>query len=230
MPTVHALTLDLDDTLWPIWPTIAKAEAGLHEWLGRHAPATAGRHTPATLRQVRDAVARERPDWAHDLSAIRLESLRRALRECGDDPALADEAFHVFFEMRHQVELFDDVVDALGRLAARFPVVALTNGNADLERVGIARWFSGSLSARSFGVGKPDPRIFHAACGQLGRDPGEVLHIGDDLDLDVHGALGAGLQAAWVVRPAIHPQPGTPPAGTGHVVTSLAELADRLGA
>jgi putative hydrolase of the HAD superfamily len=55
------------------------------------------------------------------------------------------------------------------------------------------------------------------------------LHIGDDLDLDVHGALAAGLQAAWVVRPDIHPDPAPPPAGTHHVVEDLLTLADRLG-
>lgn len=230
MPDVQALTLDLDDTLWPIWPTIARAEAVLHDWLALHAPATAAAHTPATLRVLRDEVARERPDWSHDLSAIRLESLRRALRDCGDDPALADEGFRIFFEARQQVDLFDDVAEALERLATRFPLLALTNGNADLERVGIARWFRGSISARRFGVGKPDPRIFRAACHTLGSAPQAVLHIGDDLALDVQGALGAGLQAAWVVRPVIHPEPGPAPAGTGHVVTSLAELADRLGA
>ena len=59
--------------------------------------------------------------------------------------------------------------------------------------------------------------------------PHEVLHIGDDLALDVHGALAAGLQAAWVVRPDIHPDPVPAPAGTHHVVEDLLTLADRLG-
>lgn len=226
---VQAITLDLDDTLWPIWPAIARAERVLHDWLCEHAPATAARYDTDGLRRLRDAVALEKPEWGHDLTAIRLESLRRALQSAGDDPAQAEAAFAVFFEMRHRVDLFSDVAAALTRLADRFPVVALTNGNADLERVGIAQWFSGSLSARSFGVGKPDARIFHAACRQLKQEPGAVLHIGDDLALDVHGALGAGLQAAWVVRPDVHPDPVPAPPGTHHVVEDLLTLADRLG-
>ncbi|MDB5930798.1 MAG: HAD-superfamily hydrolase subfamily variant 3, partial [Polaromonas sp.] len=35
---VKAVTLDLDDTLWPIWPTIERAEKALNGWLAAHAP------------------------------------------------------------------------------------------------------------------------------------------------------------------------------------------------
>ena len=38
---IKAITLDLDDTLWPIWPTIGRAELALSAWLQQHAPSTA---------------------------------------------------------------------------------------------------------------------------------------------------------------------------------------------
>jgi phosphoglycolate phosphatase-like HAD superfamily hydrolase len=158
--TPVALTLDLDDTLWPIWPAIERAEAHLHAWLVQRAPATAGRFDTAGLRALRDDVARTHPHWAHDLSAVRLESLRRALAQAGDDERLAEEAFEAFLHWRHRVDVYDDVVPALERLASRYPIVALTNGNADLQAIGLAPWFRGVVSARAFGVGKPDPRIF----------------------------------------------------------------------
>ncbi|MFG5407658.1 hypothetical protein ABXN37_05510 [Piscinibacter sakaiensis] len=41
LPTPRAITLDLDDTLWPVRPVIRRAEAALRAWLARHAPATA---------------------------------------------------------------------------------------------------------------------------------------------------------------------------------------------
>lgn len=225
-----ALTLDLDDTLWPVWPAIARAEERLHAWLRTHARATAARFDTAALRALRDELAARHPDWSHDLTRIRLESLRRALCLAGDDPSLAEPAFAVFFQARQEVELFGDVPPALERLAARFPIVALTNGNAELDRIGLTPWFRDCVTARNFGVGKPDRRIFEEACRRLGVPPGRVLHVGDDAVLDVAGALAAGLQAAWVVRPEIHPRPGPAPTGTHHVVASLAELADRLGA
>jgi FMN hydrolase / 5-amino-6-(5-phospho-D-ribitylamino)uracil phosphatase len=228
--TPVALTLDLDDTLWPIWPAIERAEAHLHAWLVQWAPATAGRFDTAGLRALRDEVARTHPHWAHDLSAVRLESLRRALAQAGDDERLAEEAFEAFLHWRHRVDVYDDVVPALQRLASRYPIVALTNGNADLQAIGLAPWFRGVVSARAFGVGKPDPRIFLEACRQAGAAPARVLHIGDDLALDVHAALAAGLQAAWVARPDLHADTDGAPPGTHHVVRDLRELADRLGA
>ena len=54
------------------------------------------------------------------------------------------------------------------------------------------------------------------------------LVVGDDPALDVDGALAAGLQAAWVRRPAL-PDIGAPTGVPHHVVASLTELADRLG-
>lgn len=197
---LRALTLDLDDTLWPIWPTIARAESALQAWLQRHAPRVTERFDLAAMRADREAVARERPDWAHDLSALRRESIRRLLVAAGEAESLLDPAFSVFLAERQRVELYADSLPALRRLAARWPLFALSNGNADLARIGLQPWFRGGIAAREFGVGKPDPRIFAAACERLGCAPHEVLHVGDDLRLDVHGALDAGLQAAWVRR------------------------------
>ena len=197
---IKALTLDLDDTLWPVWPAIERAELELHAWLARHARATADRFDVRALRELRNAVAAEHPEWGHDLSRMRRESLARALALAGDDAALAGPGFEVFNAARNRVEFFDDVLPALPALARRWPIAALTNGNADLQRIGLAQHFAVSVSARDFGVAKPDARIFHEACRQLGAAPHEVLHIGDDWALDVVGAHAAGLRCAWVCR------------------------------
>lgn len=227
--TPTALTLDLDDTLWPIWPTIARAERAMVDWLGQAAPATMARHDARAMRALRDGLLREQPALAADLSALRRESIRRALVASGDDPALAEPAFEVFYAERQRVELFDDALPALRRLAARWPIVGITNGNSDLDRVGLSVYFKACFSARSFGVGKPAAPIFLAACNHLGAAPERVLHIGDDPALDVDGALDAGLRAAWVQRPGQVAQ-GQPRGVPHHHVDSLAALADRLGA
>src|SRR6218665_1634283 len=103
IPPPLALSFDLDDTLWPIWPTIARAEGLLHAWLATHAPRTAQRFDAAGLRALRNDIARRHPEWGHDLSRMRRESLREGLSLAGDDPALAEPAFEVFFEARQQV-------------------------------------------------------------------------------------------------------------------------------
>ncbi|MBK6615608.1 HAD-IA family hydrolase [Ottowia sp.] len=198
---IRAITLDLDDTLWPVWPTIERAEGALAGWLATHAPATAAMFGDAqALRAVRAQVEAQRPDLRHDLSGLRRESIRLALTQAGDDPLLARPAFDFFFAERQRVDLFDDALAALDFLAARYPVVAVSNGNADVHRIGIGRYFKASLSATQVGIAKPDARIFHAGAQAAGAAPGEVLHVGDDPHLDGTGALAAGMQMAWINR------------------------------
>lgn len=223
---IRAITIDLDDTLWPIWPVIERAEKALHDWMGQNAPMTAALFAnPAALRDIRAEMGRSRPDLKHDMSSLRRESIRLALSRAGEDPTLAEAAFEVFFAQRQTVTLFDDALPALEFLASRYPLVSLSNGNADLKRVGLAHLFRAAISAREFGVGKPDPRIFHAAAGAVDTLTDNVLHIGDDATLDALGALNAGMQAAWLNRAdAPWPHDAEP-----HVVlTHLGELQDLL--
>ena len=198
---IKAITLDLDDTLWPIWPTIQRAEQALADWLAHRAPGAAAVFADSKARlAVREHVVQTRPEMCHDLSAIRRESIRTALHRSDEDTSLAEPAFEVFFAERMRVELFDDVLPALAALSARFPIVAVSNGNAHVGRVGLGQFFVDSVSASEFGAAKPDARIFHAAAGKAGVSAAEVLHVGDDAALDVLGALGAGMQTVWVNR------------------------------
>jgi FMN hydrolase / 5-amino-6-(5-phospho-D-ribitylamino)uracil phosphatase len=226
--SIKAISLDLDDTLWPVWPAIEKAEKALDAWLCEHAPMTAALFAnPLARLEIREHVVRSRPELKHNLSAVRREAIRVALYRSGENPLLAEEAFSVFFAQRNRVTLFEDALPALEMLSARFPIVALSNGNADIELIGIKRYFHASISAHEFGVGKPDPRIFHAAAGAMDTVPENVLHIGDDVQLDVLGALNAGMQTGWLNRaanPWEHPE-------TPHItVSSLAELCAVIAA
>jgi putative hydrolase of the HAD superfamily len=205
--SVEAITLDLDDTLWPIDRVIDRAEEVLHAWLEIHAPGVAQSLPPPSFAAYRRLLALEVPAIAHDYTALRLEALRRALREHGGDPILAEPAMEVFLSARNEVEFFPDALEALDRLCRRYRVVSLSNGNADLERIGIRRYFAGIMNARIAGCPKPDARIFHAACARIDVPPDAVLHVGDDPDLDVRGALGAGVRSAWMNRQG-NPWPG----------------------
>ncbi|MFM8865531.1 MAG: HAD family hydrolase [Limnohabitans sp.] len=198
---IKAITLDLDDTLWPVWPTIRRAEAVLQDWLARHAPAAAVLSAqPDTRQAIRAEINARHADRAHDLSFLRREAIRALLQAAGEPAELAEAAFEVFFAERQRVQLFDDALPALAFWSARLPVVALSNGNADVHRVGIGAHFHASVSARETGVAKPDVRIFEAAARAAGVAPREVLHVGDDAHLDGVGGLAAGMQVAWLNR------------------------------
>jgi len=223
---VRAISLDLDDTLWPIWPTIARAETALQDWLRPRAPlAAALLADPAVRHDLRQQALELHPAISHQLSAVRTEMIRLALARCGEDQALAAPGYAVFFEVRQQVQLFDDALPALEALAARYPLVAVSNGNADVARVGLGRFFKAGLSAEALGYGKPDPRIFQAAAQAAGVAPEAVLHIGDDAALDVLGALACGMQTVWVNR---GDHPWTHESQPHDTVSSLAELPGLL--
>lgn len=198
---VSAISFDLDDTLWPFGAAVVRAEASLHAWLLARAPNIANvLPTPHALSRLRDEYERSRPDLVGDYRALRIGSIRLALARANEDVELTDHAYDAFYAARNQVEFFDDALPALAWLSARFPLIAVTNGNADLRLTGGAEFFRETISARAFGFAKPEPEIFHAAATTLGVRAAELLHVGDDFHLDVVGALKAGLQAAWVVR------------------------------
>ncbi len=222
---IKAIGLDLDDTLWPIGPVITRAEAQLLAFLQSRAPAAAAVFAdPARRQALRAQMVRSNPDLSHNMSVLRLESIRTALRDNGEDEALAEAAFDVFFECRMQVQLYDDALPALARLAARYPIVAVSNGNADIHRVGIGQHFAANMSAHVFGVGKPDARIFHAAAQAVGVAPQAVLHVGDDPALDVLAGLNAGMQTVWVNRSGQTWQHADQPHASVSDLTELCEL------
>jgi putative hydrolase of the HAD superfamily len=196
----RAITLDLDDTLWPIAPVIERAESALHDWMLVHAPNAAARYPVAAMRALRDAVAIANPHLAHDFTAQRKLSLAQAFAECGHDPELVGAAFEAFHIERNRVDLYPDVEIALDRLGEHAALAAVTNGNADLARIGLQHRFVFSLGAREHGTAKPDAGIFHAACVRLDAAPQDVIHVGDDPELDVVGAARAGLRTCWINR------------------------------
>ncbi len=222
MPRV--LSLDLDDTLWPIAPVIEAAEAELHAWFEARLPVVAATWPPLAMRELRARIAQHCPEIAHDFSAQRRLSLSHALRSCEEDEGHVDEAFDVFFRARNRVCCYEDVPEALVRLSAMFPLASLSNGNADLERTGLGPHFSIRVAAREAGALKPDPRIFALLCERAGCPPERILHAGDDPLLDVGGARDAGLRAAWINRER-RPWPGPGPE-PDLVFEDLAALAD----
>lgn len=225
---IAAISFDLDDTLWPFLPCLLRAERVLMHWLLEHAPSTSTvLDTPAALRPYRDRAVDAHPHLKHDLSELRRMAIRTLLSDVGEDETLAEAAFEVFFAERLRVELYEDVLPGLARLSRRFPLVALTNGNACIHQAGLSAYFKGSLSAGTLGAAKPEAAAFHAAASLVGVQPSQLLHVGDDWALDVVGALDAGAQAAWMVRGPHEPAPPGLDA-RHHIVRDVTMLCDAL--
>jgi FMN hydrolase / 5-amino-6-(5-phospho-D-ribitylamino)uracil phosphatase len=216
------LSFDLDDTLWPVGPVIAAAESELLSWLRARYPLTVSGHDIESLRALRAEVAERFPDRGHDMTFLRHRALKDLFAAAGHAESLADEALEVFFTARNRVEFYDDARPALLRLRSRYRLFALSNGNADLQRCGIADLFAGHVTASAAGAAKPDARIYAALLKMAGVEARQVLHIGDDPWADVAGATQAGMQAVWLNRDAREwPRELAPPPRT---ISTLAEI------
>lgn len=199
-PTIELVTFDLDDTLWDIWPTIARAETRLHDWLAEAYPRIVEQNTPVDLRALCDRIASEQPTRAHDRTYVRKAALSHAAANCGYADFDSDPAFEVFYTARNEVIFFEEVLAVLERLARRFRLGALSNGNADIGRVGLGHLFDFSINAIQVGQPKPHPSMFEAACHHSGLEPDRIVHVGDDPEHDVQGAAAAGFRTVWVNR------------------------------
>ena len=224
---VRAVAFDLDNTLWDVGPVIERAEVRLYEWLSEHCPLIPQRVSIEEMRAAREMLAREEPHNAHDFTYLRIASLARHARECGYEEEVAQRAFDVFFAARHDLDLFADVRPALERLKSRYRLATLSNGNAELTRIGLSDFFVLSLNARQIGVGKPHPRCFERLANDLRLQPHEIVYVGDDPWLDVEAARASGLGTAWVTRFGQQWPDTVVPADI--VVTDCLQLAEALG-
>jgi HAD superfamily hydrolase (TIGR01509 family) len=197
---IELITIDLDDTLWPCAPPLVAAEQAMHAWLQRVAPALAARHGPEELRAHRAWLREAQPQLAHDVTGLRLASLRQLLEGHGYSRLLAEQGIALFLELRNQVAPYPDAAPVLAALARRYRLVALTNGNAEVARTPLGSFFQGSFQAAEVGAAKPNPALFRAALAWSDVVPQAALHPGDDPLLDVAAARAVGMHAWWVNR------------------------------
>lgn len=198
---IQALSFDLDDTLYPNSAVIAKAELAMQQRLAQFVPSSFHNNSLYWFEQ-RKILADEEKAVRHDVSRWRLLALERGLTAQGmslcEAGEIAELAMSAFLQARTDIQLPPTVRPLLEQLAIRFPLVAITNGNADINRMGIADLFQFALRAGPDGRMKPYPDMFLAAAQRLALKPNHILHIGDHVKSDVLGALNAGCQAAWL--------------------------------
>ncbi|MDY0205598.1 MAG: HAD-IA family hydrolase [Pseudomonas sp.] len=198
--SIRLITFDLDDTLWSVQPVIVAADNTLRAWLADHA-VDLGALTAERLQQLRSEVVQQQPELDRRVSELRYQVLLRALLQSGyamrEAHEMAEQAFQVFLAARQNVEFFADVVPTLEQLHRQYMLGALSNGNADVRRVGLGEYFSFALNADMLGVAKPEPQVFLAALARAQVKPGHSIHIGDHPHDDIFGAQQVGMRTIW---------------------------------
>jgi putative hydrolase of the HAD superfamily len=92
--------------------------------------------------------------------------------------------------------------DILEYLYGKYQLHIITNGFEDVQHVklrsaGLLDYFETVITAEICGFIKPDKRMFEYALEKTGAAPGESLMIGDNLDVDIAGAINAGMDAIY---------------------------------
>ena len=137
----------------------------------------------------------------HSLSELRFNVFKNILQSLGQTEQqaekLSSEALQIFMNGRHQLTLFDGVEEVLAQLKEKYTLGVLTNGNADIKRLGIDHYFNFSFSAEELNDSKPSATHFEKAMEFTSEKAASICHIGDHTECDVEGALNAGCKAIW---------------------------------
>jgi putative hydrolase of the HAD superfamily len=202
---ISALSFDLDDTLYSNRPIMLNAEKQMLNYFSEHFPQTTEQGEQACRhywRKFRRQALSEQPNLVHDVSALRLQSYTLAISALGysdeQSQQQAKKAFAHFLHHRSDFSLPTNSKALLETLASKYPLVAITNGNVNFEKLGLTELFQ-QIYYPSININrKPDSAMFNLACQQLMIKPQQLLHIGDCGKSDVLGAINAGCQVAWL--------------------------------
>jgi putative hydrolase of the HAD superfamily len=118
-------------------------------------------------------------------------------------PGRYDEIFEAMFQtfaLPKRWKLMPGAVEAVEALhSINIRTVILSNADSRFHRVlnglGIGDLMERIFISSEIGAEKPDPAIFRHVESELGLLPDQLLHLGDSLLHDVHGASSAGWHA-----------------------------------
>jgi HAD superfamily hydrolase (TIGR01549 family) len=215
-----ALSFDLDDTLYSNYPvmmaTDAKMVAYFSDFFSSHSSLAHRSKNTVFDHQFwwpfRQQVLKANPELIHHVGNVRLVTYTLGLKALGLNNVTAEQAaknaLHYFEQQRSDFVVPTAVHQLLNVLQKKYPLVAISNGNVDTDKIGISKYFqyrfhAGDIVIKPSGERtqlrqKPHADMFKAACDKLAIVPRQLLHIGDCGRSDIQGAINAGCQTGWI--------------------------------
>ena len=204
----------------------------LHAVLAAHAPEITLERTYAALLASWQEAERQRAIDHREVSAQErfAEFFRHLALDTSDLPPGLDVALIDAHrrELARAAHFPDHYGPLLQRLAGRYRLAVVSNFDytptalAILDAAGVRNLFAAIVVSDEVGWRKPRADIFQEAIRRTGADPRRTLFVGDRADIDVLGAHGVGMDAAWI-------NPDRTPLPTGlrpplYEIRDLAEL------
>jgi putative hydrolase of the HAD superfamily len=195
-----AISFDLDDTLYDNHPIIKKAENDFLLYLTTSYPELEAL-TAHKWKRYKNLLLIANPELINDVTLWRKEIIKRVMVVYGiaevNAIKYAEVALQHFLVLRSNFTVPAESIKLLEDLASHYPVVAITNGNVDIDQIGLADKFQFVLKAGNGFNSKPDVALFEQAAKQLNIQVKDLLHVGDHLMTDVYGAQNNNAQAVW---------------------------------
>lgn len=204
----------------------------LHAVLAAHAPRVTLAHTYSALLTSWQEAERQRAIDHREVPAR--ERFAGFFRHLGLDAADVPAGLDVALIDAHRRELAkaarfpEHYGPLLRRLAGRYRLAVVSNFDytptalAILDAAGVRDLFAAIVVSDEVGWRKPRADIFNEAIRRTGVEPHRTLFVGDRADIDVLGAHGVGMDAAWI-NPDQVPLPAGLPAPR-YEIRDLAEL------
>lgn len=221
---IRAVILDFGDTLASgsmDWDEYHIAIKGILKGFGHHVELT---RLKKSIRAALDELAKVRARGKElTLEEIYGSALSR-VRVAADDEIL--EAIHDAFRRHYKSEFYPCTKNVLNELSQRYKLAMLSNTMSDkprlqLEEAELDGLFEVMICSRDLGIRKPNPKIFEYVLKELGVAPGEAIHVGDSVEADMEGAVGAGITPVWINTPSQR-------SWSGYTISSICELPDFL--
>jgi len=110
---------------------------------------------------------------------------------------------------RDHLPLIPGALDAVRRLAARFPLGLASSSNRELidtvlDVAGLAPLFAATVSSEEVAHGKPAPDVYLEAARRLGIAPGRCTAV-EDSHGGIRSAKGAGMRVVAIPNPSYPP-------------------------
>ena len=191
--------------------------------------------------EVREALVRERGGRWHDRAQADMMGMSshewsRYLHEELGLPEPPEELNRLVVERmeeryRDGLPVIDGAVDAVRRMAERWPLGLASSSNRPLidlalDRMGVADLFHATVSSEEVERGKPAPDVYLEACRRLDVEPIRAAAV-EDSHAGIAAAKAAGMRVIAIPNPSF--PPGDEALAEADVVLgSLAELTPEV--
>jgi len=208
---IKAVVFDLDGVLVDSEPVWEQVRRGLVAERGGH-------WAPDAQRRI---MGMSTPEWAGYLSGDLGVGLP-------PDEVAALVVDRMVARYREQVPFMDGAVDAVHRLAARWPLGLASSSpprliETVLQSAGLRGCFAVVMSTEQVAHGKPAPDIYLAVTAELGCPPPDCAAV-EDSSNGLRSAAAAGLRVIAIPQPRYPPDPDAL-AQASLVLPNLAELS-----